>query len=126
MKANDDQNRKYCFMVPFSSMSRAILLTEVARSRGLECWIEEGNRIEVNIYATEEHTEAACEIAEKGEELLRFYNLESLALTVQGLGEKPSPKLMEALAIEKRKVGISGKVKNLPDRLDHNRLNGLN
>jgi len=111
MTTKEESNEKRCFMIPFTSKAGALLLVEVAQSRGLDGWIEAGNRWEVVICGDEDEVKLAVDTAHDSDELLHLKQLEALALTIQGIGETPSKALMESIAAARRRLG-SGKNNN--------------
>jgi hypothetical protein len=125
MKMNKEHNRKQ-FMVPFNSSIRAMLLVEIARSRGMDSWIEVGNRIEVIICGDKDRVTSAVETARDCDGLLHLRQLEALALTIRDIGETPSETLMEAIDVAKRGASSEKKGGGPTHRLHQDNLRGLN
>ncbi|MBN2331050.1 MAG: hypothetical protein JXC85_04480 [Candidatus Aenigmarchaeota archaeon] len=104
MKKTERDDRKRCYMIPFASRMRALLLAEIAQSRGFECWIDDGNRYEVCIYASEEEIDSTVRKAADTDDLLRLKQLEALSATIESIGEKPSRLLKTAISAAKREA----------------------
>jgi len=126
MKTNEERNEKRCFMIPFTSKARALLLVEVAQSRGLDGWLEAGNRWEVVICGNEDEVKLAVDTARDSDDLLHLKQLEALALTIQGIGETPSKTLMESIAAARRRLGSGKNNSRLAGGLGSDRLSGRN
>ncbi len=104
MKKTERDDQQRCYLIPFTSRLRALLLAELAQSRGLKCWLEEGNRYEVCICASEEDVEFVTKKARDADGILHLKQLEALALTIESIGERPSQELTTAISALKREV----------------------